>query len=118
MLSFRTHLGITAAIFAAILGLATIGNALQASGALPDSPGIKHAAIGVFFALVVALACSAVPIMVKLVLAAQIRAGNAGRPAIAWLIGHERAVVCAYWAIFALGLAVTLPAAIINGAFD
>ena len=118
MLSLRTHLLITAAIFAAIILLAIAGNALEASGAVIGSPGLRVASIILFLALTVALMFSAVPVMVKLVLGFQVAAGNGGRPLIAWLIARERAIVFTLWALLALGLAVAAPAAILDGAFD
>ena len=118
MLSLRTHAIITAAIFAAIIGLAMIGNALQASGAVADGPAARRAAIIIFLGLCVALMFSAVPLMVKLVLGFQAAIGNAGRPVIAAVLARERMIVFVLWALLALGLALAIPAAIIDGAFD
>jgi len=118
MLSLRSHAIITAGIFAAIIVLAIIGNVLEAGGALPDSPIALLASLIVFFGLCTALMFSAVPLMVKLVLGAQVRAGNAGRPVVVALIARERAIVFALWALIALGLVIAVPAAIVDGAFD
>ena len=118
MLSLRAHLLITGGIAAAIIVLATVGNVLQANGALPQSDELKLASIAVFFGLCAALAFSAIPMMVKLVIGAQRGIGNADRPAIAALIANERAIVYALWALIALGLALAVPAAILDGAFD
>ena len=118
MLSLRTHIIITAAIFAAIIVLAMLGNALQASGAGGESPGLRIASIIVFFTLCIGLMFSAVPVMVKLVLGFQVAIGNAAQPAIAGLLRRERLIVFTLWALIALGLVIAIPAAIINGAFD
>ena len=118
MLSLRTHAIITAVIFAAIAGLATLGNAVEASGAVSATPALRRGAMITFLALAVALMFSAVPVMVKLVLGFHVALGNAGRPVIGGLIAHERTIVFVLWALLALGLAVSLPAAIIDGAFD
>ena len=118
MLSLRAHVMIAAGIFAAIVVLAMLGNALEASGAIEASPGVRLGSIAVFLGLAVALAFSAVPVMVKLVLGAQRSAGNAGRPVVAALVAHERLIVVTMWALMALGLAVAIPGAILSGAFD
>jgi len=77
MLSLRTHAIISAAILATIIGLAMIGNALEAGAAVHDGAGIRLAAMIVFLGLCTALAFSFVPLMVKLVLGVQ--AGSATR---------------------------------------
>jgi hypothetical protein len=117
MLSLRAHIAITASLFVAIIALAMIGNALEASGAVSPEPGMKLAAIIAFGTLAAAFAFSAVPVIVKLVLGVQART-NPGRPFIAALIRRERTIVFALWAVMALGLALAVPAAIIDGAFD
>jgi hypothetical protein len=118
MLSLRTHAIITAAIFAAIIGLAAIGNALEARGAVQDGPALRRAAMITFLGLSIALMFSAIPLMVKLVLGFQVAIDNAGQPVIAGLLARERVIVFALWALLGLGLAVAVPAAIIDGAFD
>ncbi len=118
MFSLRTHAIITAVIFATIVGLAMLGNAIEASGAVLASPAVRRASMITFLALAVALMFSAVPLMVKLVLGFQSAIGNAGRPVVARWIARERAIIFVLWALLALGLAVAVPAAIIDGAFD
>ncbi|HEV8679298.1 MAG TPA: hypothetical protein VGQ90_07975 [Stellaceae bacterium] len=118
MLTLRTHALITTGIFAAIVVLAMLGNALEATGAVRDVAAARLTAMVVFLVLSVALAVSAVPLIVKLVLGFQIRTGGAGHPLIAALIARERAIVFALWALIALGLIIAVPAAIIDGAFD
>ena len=118
MLSLRTHAIITAAIFAAIIGLAMIGNVLQSSGAVSEGPAVRRAAIIIFLGLCAALMFSAVPLMVTLVLGFQAATGAAGQPVIAAVLARQRVIVLVLWALLALGLAVAIPAAIIDGAFD
>jgi hypothetical protein len=118
MLSLRAHVLILVGIFAAIIVLATIGNALEASGTVTANPALRLASIIVFFGLCVALAFSAVPVMVKLVLGFQVNIGNAGNPVVARVLARERTIVFVLWALLALGLAVAVPAAIVGGAFD
>lgn len=117
MLSLRAHALITGGLFAGIIGLAMVGNALHDQGLLPDSSEVQIGARVVFFGLTLALFFSAIPLMVKLVLGAQARV-NAGRPAVQRLIARERSIVFGMWGLTALGLAVAVPAAIDDGLFE
>ena len=118
MLSLRAHAIICASIFAAIIILAMIGNALQAGGVVAESPALRLGAMIVFFGLTVALMFSFVPVMVKLVLGFQVGIGNAGQPVVAGFIARERLIIFVIWGLIALGLVIAVPAAIIDGAFD
>lgn len=118
MLSLRAHALITGGVFAAMIVLAAIGNALHDQGLLTDSFQVQIGARVVFFALTLALFFSAIPLMVKLVLGAQVRLGNAARPAVRRLVARERWIVFAMWGFSALGLAIALPAAIRDGLFE
>ena len=114
MLGLGIHLGIAGGLFAAILVLAQLGNALQAAGVLPATAGWRLTSMILFGSLSAALAFAAVPVIVKLVLGFQRRAGNAG----ASLPARERLIVFVLWVLLGLGLAVAVPAAILSGAFD
>jgi hypothetical protein len=59
-----------------------------------------------------------VPLMVKLVTAANVAVGNGSRPAVAWLVTHQRAVVCVLWGLRAAGIFVGLPIAFRGLDFD
>lgn len=118
MLSLRAHLVIAAAIMAAIIVLATIGNALEAAGLVAAGPRLRLASIATFLFLSVAFAFAAVPVIVKAVLGFQVAIGNAARPAIARLVARERAIVFVLWGLLAAGCAVGLTGAIGAGAFD
>ncbi|HEY1301866.1 MAG TPA: hypothetical protein VGF07_15305 [Stellaceae bacterium] len=118
MLSLRAHLAIAAGIFAAIVALATLGNALEAGGLVAAGPSIRLASIVLFLFLSVALAFAAIPVMVKLVLGFQAAIGNAGRPIVAGAIARERTIVFVLWGLLAAGCAVALAGAIGAGAFD
>jgi hypothetical protein len=118
MLSLRTHAIISAGILVAIIGLAMIGNALQSGGVVRDGTGTRLAAMTVFLGLTAALAFSLVPVMVKLVLGVQAGIGNADNPVIGRVIAHERVIVFVLWGLIGLGLAIAVPAAMIDGAFD
>jgi hypothetical protein len=117
MLSLRTHAWITGGIFAAILVLAAIGNVLHDQGLLADGADVQIAARILFFGLTLALFFSAIPLMVKLVLGAQVKLGNTDRAVVRAAIARERWIVLAFWALAALGLGIALPAAIRDGAF-
>ena len=118
MLSLRAHALITGGIFAALIILAVTGNILQDQGLIADGAAMRIAAQIVFFGLCVALIFSAIPLMVKLVLGFQVNVGNADRAVVRSLVARERTIVFTIWALIALGLAVAIPAAIRDGAFD
>lgn len=118
MLSLRSHALITGAIFVALLVLGWGGNILDAAGLLSHDRAFQIAVFAVMLGLSAALAFSAVPLMVLIVLGFQVQAGNAGRPLIRTLIAHQRAIVFAMWALMAAGLLIAVPAAILDGAFD
>ena len=118
MFSLHTHAIIFAALLALIIGLATVGNVLGAAESLPPSPALQLAMRIVFFGLVIALALSAVPVMVKAVIAAQVQAGNADRPLVKVAIDHQNRIIIAMWLLMVLGMAIAIPAAIQDGLFD
>ncbi len=113
MLSLRAHAIICGAIFVLIIALAIIGKLV--SGAVKDPARYQTAAMFVFFTLTIALALSAVPVMVKLVLAGQIRVGNADQPVIRALAAHQNTIIWIVWAMMLVGLAVAIPAALKDG---
>jgi hypothetical protein len=117
MLSLRSHALITGALFAAILVLAWAGNLVEAYGLLPASPEIQIASLVLFFGLTVALAFSAVPLMV-FVVGFPTGFGNTQRRVNRFLRAHQRAIVFVLWGLMAAGLLVAILAAILDGAFD
>lgn len=75
MLSTRAHVMIFLGLLGALIVFAIAGNALQATGVIkPEGLGTPFKIL--FLLLVAALAFSAVPMMVKLVLGFQKRIGN------------------------------------------
>ena len=118
MLSLRGHALITGAIFAALLAIGWGGNLLDALGLVPHDRTIQIAALALMLGLCVALAFSAVPLMVLIVLGFQVRIGNAGVPVIRTLIAHQRTIVFVLWGLMAAGLLIAMPAAILGGAFE
>jgi hypothetical protein len=117
MLSLRAHALITGGLFAALIVLGWVGNLIEALDLIPRGPGIRLVSLVVFLGLAVALAFSAIPLM-QLVLGFQVRIGNANRPVIRSLIARQRVIVFVLWSLIALGLAIAVPAAILDGAFD
>jgi hypothetical protein len=118
MLSLRTHAIISAAIFATIVGLAMIDNALHYGGVVQGGPGLRRTSMVVFIGLILALWFSVIPVMVKLVLGFQVWMGNGGHPVIAALVARERIIIFAFWAFYAFGLLILAPKAISDGMFD
>src|SRR3954452_14916889 len=76
MLGLRTHALVTGGLFAALLVFGWGGNAVDAYGLVPHTPGVQIGAVIFFLLLTVALAFSAVPLMVLLVVRFHIAAGN------------------------------------------
>ena len=64
----------------------------------------------VAFALFLALGFGAIPVMLRVFLWGQRRIGNEAVPMVRFLAEHQTGVVVAVWIVFALGLAVALPA--------
>jgi hypothetical protein len=118
MLGLRTHALVTGGLFGALLILGWGGNAVDAYGLIPHTHGVQMGAVIFFLVLTVALAFSAVPLMVLLVVRFHIAAGNANRPGIRSIVAHARAIVFVIWGLMAVGLLLAIPAAIADGAFD
>jgi hypothetical protein len=118
MFSLKIHAIITGTLFGAIVVFAIIGNVLRGQGLLADSSTAQMVAQVVFFALFLAFGYSAIPLMVKIVLAGQVKIGNGDVGLVRALVRHERNVVIVFWVLISLGLAIAIPAAIHDGFFD
>src|ERR1043166_7451093 len=118
MLSLRGHVLITGAIFAAPLAIGWRGNLLSALGLVPHDRALQIAVLALMLGLCVALAFSAVPLMVLIVLGFQVRIGNTGVPVIRTLIAHQRPIVFVLGVLMAAVLLIAIPAAILGGAFE
>ncbi len=117
MFSLRTHAIIFFGLLAAIIAFAAIGNSLQSAGVIkPEGLGTPVKIL--FFALVLALAFSGVPLIVKAVLGFQKTVGNQDVGPIKTAIANEKYIVFVLWGLMAAGLALAIPAAIQDGAFD
>ncbi len=111
MLGLRAHGWISAGLFAAVIGIAVLGNVLEAMGVAPPPPAFRLPFLTAYLILVLAFVLSLVPVIVKTVLGAQ----DAG--AVAVLVRHQDRIVWALWLLILLGLAIALPAMIANGFF-
>jgi hypothetical protein len=118
MFSLKAHAIITGGLFAAIIVTAMAGGALHDSGYLPDSSAAQLTAKIVFFGLFLAFGFSCIPLMLKLVLAGQVAIGNADVGIVRAVAAHQTGIVIGFWLFLGLGLAIAIPAAILNGAFD
>ena len=117
MFSLRTHALIFFGLLAAIIAIGAIGNALQASGVIPPE-GLGTPIKILFFGLVVALAFSAVPLMVKAVLGFQKKIGNETVGPIMTVIANEKPIIFVLWGLMAAGLFIGVPVALQDGFLD
>ena len=114
----RTFAWICGGSFALLLIIGWGGNILQASGAIRDPGPLRIPILVLMFALVLGLAFSAIPLMVSAVLGFQRTIGNEDVPVIRSALSGRNIIVCILWGLMALGTAIAIPAAILNGAFD
>src|SRR5271156_6269108 len=117
MFSLRTHALITGGLFALIIAMAIVGNALQASGIVKHPEALQTPMRIVFFTIFIAFAFSLVPTMVKLFVAGQDAVGNSEKGFIQLIARHQVGVIFAIWGIWILGIAVALPTMISSGFF-
>ncbi len=117
MFSLRTHAIICGSLFAAMIGLAILGNVLEKSGVGPLTGSSRYVAMGLFFGLFIAFGLSTIPVIVKLVLGVQVKAGNQGVGIIGAAIRHQNAIIWAMWVLILAGIAVATPAMIADGFF-
>ncbi|MBA3544752.1 MAG: hypothetical protein H0T83_09990 [Chthoniobacterales bacterium] len=112
-MTLRTNVIVCGSLFVALIGTATIGNLLQSAGVAPLSGTARYLAMFGFFGLFIAFGFSAVPVMVKTVVAAQTRAG----PVAGVLARHQNAIIYGMWGVMIAGSAIAIPAAVIDGMF-
>jgi hypothetical protein len=117
MLSFRTHLTICLSLFGAMIGIAILGNILQAAGIIHDIGAWKLPMMILFFGLFLASGFAAIPVMVMLVLGFQRKIGNESVPVVASVLTAEKIIIYVLWALMAAGVVIGLPAAIRGGLF-
>lgn len=117
MLSLRAHGWICACLFAALIGIAILGNVLEASGMAPPPEEYRQPLMIFYLGLFLAFGLSAIPVIVKTVLRTQERMGNAGAAPVAALIRHQNKIIWGMWILILLGVAIGLPAMIRDGFF-
>jgi hypothetical protein len=111
MYSLRVHVWIFLGLLAAVILLGMAGNLLAAEGFQPMLERIQLPLRILFFGLVLALAFSFIPVMVKLVIGFQVKA-NAELPVVKAVAAQQNKIIWGFWILLALGLALALPAAI------
>src|SRR5262245_61713389 len=117
MFSLRTHAWIFFGLLAAIMLLGIGGNLLAAAGFQPAGSWLQLPVQILFLGLVLALALSFVPFMVKLVIGAQQKAGNGDRALVQSLAVRQNAIIWVLWILMLGGLAAALPTMIADGFF-
>jgi hypothetical protein len=117
MFSLRTHAIICAVLFVALFGSAIVGSALQRAGMSPPTGTARVVAMVCYFTLFVAFGLSAIPVMVKLVMAGQEKIGNQDVAAISAALRHEKTIIWTLWGLIGAGLVVAVPAAVVGGMF-
>ena len=115
MFTLRTHVILCGALFAALIGIALVGSVAQRAGMTPPSGTGRLVAVTCYFALFVAFGLSTIPVIVKLVLLAQVHAGNQDVAAVAAVIRRENTIIWTLWGLMVAGLLVAVPAAVVGG---
>jgi hypothetical protein len=113
--SLRTSVMICGGFFVAMIALAIVGNVLEKSG-VTLAGGWRYVVIAVFFTLFLGFGFSAIPVMAKLVLGAQVRLGNQDVAAVAAALRQQNLIIWAIWGLMIAGTLIAIPAAIFNGA--
>lgn len=112
-MTLRKNVIVCGSLFGTLIGTAIIGNVLQSAGVAPLSGTARYLAMFGFFGLFIAFGFSAVPVMVKTVIAAQTRAG----PVAEGLACHQNAIIYGIWGLMIAGSVIAIPAAVIGGIF-
>jgi hypothetical protein len=108
VLSLRAHIVICASLFAALVLTVPVAGVLHATGVIKDPAAHRLPAAIILGVLFLAFGFSAVPVMVKLVMAAQ--------PAASRSAGAEKVIIWVIWGLMAAGMVIAIPAAIADGA--
>ena len=118
MFSLKVHAIVTGTLFAAMVVMAIIGNVLHDQGFIPDSSAAQMAARVIFFGLFLSFGYSAIPLMVKFVLAGQVKIGNEDVTLVRAAIARQTHITIVLWILITAGLLIAIPAAIHDGFFD
>ncbi|MEP6492064.1 MAG: hypothetical protein ABJF01_05270 [bacterium] len=117
MFTLRTHVLICGALFAALIGIAMLGNVLQAAGMRAPAGAGRTVAVVCYFALFAAFGLSTIPVIVKLVLAGQIQVGTQDVAIVAVAIRRQNTIIWLLWGAMGAGLLIAIPAAAVGGMF-
>jgi hypothetical protein len=115
MFSLRTHAIICGVLFAFLIGIPILGNALQAAGTAPPPRAFQLPFMIGYMVLFLAFGLSAIPVMVMAVLRGQAKIGD-GAP-FEGLVRHQNKIIWAMWILILAGTAVALPMMIQSGFF-
>ncbi|HEX3943302.1 MAG TPA: hypothetical protein VHW69_04375 [Rhizomicrobium sp.] len=118
MPSTRTFAWICGGSFALLLIIGWGGSLLEASGAVRDPGPLRLPILILMFGLVLTLAFSAIPLMVSAVLGFQQTIGNEDVLVVRTALTGRNIIIYVLWGLMALGMAIAIPAAILNGALD
>jgi len=115
MFSLRTHVVIMLVLLGLLIGIPTIGSMFVPEGVADVDPAIRVIVQASYLFLFVAFGLSTVPVIVKTVLGAQVRLGNADKPVIGGVIRHQNRIIWIMLALMLLGSAIAIPAMILDG---
>lgn len=115
----RTCLIILFLAFGLMITGAVITNTLESNGTLEAlGPNGRILVNVVPFILFLIIGFVVVPLFLRLFIKLQIKAGNGEFFLVKWLQSHERKIVYGVWAIYLIGLMISLPSAIKEGFFN
>ena len=118
MPSTRTFAILCGGSFALMLIIGWGGSILQATGVIKNPGALQIPVIALMLTLVVVFAVTAIPLMVSAVFGFQRAIGNENVPVVRSVLGTRNIVIYVIWGLMALGSAIAIPAAIMNGAFN
>ena len=117
MFSLRTHVTICGSLFAALILIPLIGSAVAPTGVASFGP-FKTAFQISYLALFVAFGLSTIPVMVKIVLGAQVKRGNAEQAPVAAAVRHQNTIIWVLMGLIVAGSVIAIPAMIRDGGLD
>jgi hypothetical protein len=118
MFSLRTHVVIMLVLLGLLIGIPTIASMFLPDGIGRIDPLIRGTVQVFYLLLFLAFGLSTVPVIVKVVLGAQKRIGNADKPVVGAAIRHQNRIIWIMLALMLLGAAIAIPAMILDGGFD
>jgi hypothetical protein len=116
----KLYLIILASAFGLLIVGSIVGNMLESSGRFDsESLGPRGiTALKIFFFTLFCIICyAAVPLLIKAFIVLQLKVGNGESFLVKFVQAHEQAVTYGFWAMCAIGICISLPAAIKEGFF-